>query len=144
MQIDADYGIQKDLQNDATAGGFSVFAIGVLVAALCGCAPKLTGGWETVDVQPAGASFPFNRIEFDPSGKYTSSGLFDGSGRMTNDVRTTTGDYRRSGSQLQVQPHKGDPQTYRLRRRLDGKMEIILDIPGQKVRPKAVLAPSGK
>ena len=119
-------------------------ALGVLMAALCGCAQTLSGGWETVDVQPAGASFPFNRIQFDPSGKYTASGLFDGSGRMTDDVRTTTGDFRQSGSQLQVQPHKGDPQSYRMRRRLDGKMEVILDTPGQKGQLKAVLAPSGQ
>jgi hypothetical protein len=114
------------------------------MAALCGCTQKLSGGWETVDVQPAGASFPFNRIEFDPNGKYTATGLFDGSGRMTDEVRTTTGDYRQSGSQLQVQPHKGDPQSYRMRRRLDGKMEVILDTPGQKGQLKAVFAPSGQ
>ncbi len=119
------------------------FLPGILLMTATACAPKLSGGWETVDVQPAGASFPFNRIQFDPSGKYTSTGLFDGSGRMTDEVRTTTGDFRQIGSQLQFQPHKGDPQSYHMRRRLDGKMEVILDTPGQKGQLKAVLAPSG-
>ncbi len=118
-------------------------AIGVLIAVTGGCAPKLSGSWETVDVQPAGASFPFNTIQFDPSGKYTASGLYDGSGRMTNEVRTTTGDFRQSGSQLQFQPHKGDLQSYQMRRRLDGKMEVILASPGQQGQLKAVLSPSG-
>jgi len=118
-------------------------ALGVLMIATAGCAPKLSGAWETVDVQPAGASFPFNRIQFDPAGKYTASGLYDGSGRMTEDVRTTTGDYRQSGSQLQFQPHKGALQSYHMRRRLDGKIEVILDSPGTQGHLKAVLAPSG-
>lgn len=118
-------------------------ASGVLIAAMAGCSPKLSGSWETVDVQPAGASFPFNRIQFDPSGKYTASGLYDGSGRMTDEVRTTTGDYRQAGSKLEFRPHKGDPQSYRMRRRLDGKMEVILDAPSQGPL-KAVFAPSGQ
>jgi hypothetical protein len=118
-------------------------ALGMVVAAMAGCAPKLSGSWETVDVQPAGASFPFNTVQFDPSGKYTASGLYDGSGRMTNEVRTTTGDFRQSGSQLQFQPHKGDLQSYQMRRRLDGKIEVILASPGQQSQLKAILAPSG-
>ena len=108
-----------------------------------GCAPKLAGSWELVDVQPAGASFPFNRVQFDPCGKYTASGLYDGSGRMTDEVRTTTGDYRQAGSQLQFQPHKGDAQTYRMRRRMDGRIEVLLDTPGSKGQLKAVLAQTG-
>jgi beta-glucanase (GH16 family) len=111
--------------------------------AAAGCAPKLSGSWETVDVQPAGASFPFNTVQFDPSGKYTASGLYDGSGRMTNEVRTTTGDFRQSGSQLQIQPHKGELQSYQLRRRLDGKLEVILQRPGEQGQLKAIFAPSG-
>ncbi len=129
----------------APAGKFrTALAVGVLIVEFAGCAPKLSGGWETVDVQPAGASFPFNRIQFDPAGKYTATGLYDGSGRMTEDAHTTTGDFRQSGSQLQFQPHKGDPQAYTLHRRLDGKIEVILDTPGQKKQLKAVLAPSGQ
>lgn len=121
------------------------FAIGAVVACVCsaGCAPKLSGGWETVDVQPAGASFPFNRVQFDPAGKYTATGLYDANGRMADDVRTTTGDFQQSGTQLQFQPHKGELQTYRTRRRIDGKLEVILDTPGQKGQLKAILAPSG-
>lgn len=116
--------------------------LAALVTVLGGCAPKLSGAWETVDVQPPDASFPFNRVQFDPAGKYTATGLYDAGGRMTSDVHTTTGDFRQSGSQLQIQPHKGDPRVYRLRRRLDGKMEIILDASGQPTPIKAVLAPS--
>lgn len=95
-----------------------------------------------VNVQPPGAAFPFNRVQFDPAGKYTATGMYDGSGRMADDVRTTTGDFRQSGSQLQIQPHKGDPQVYTVRRRLDGKMEIILNAPGQPKPITAVLAPN--
>lgn len=131
------------LRWSAVRGHVSSLALGVLMAMMVGCAPKLAGSWETVDVQPAGASFPFNTVQFDPSGKYTASGLYDGSGRMTDEVRTTTGDFRHSGSQLQFQPHKGDPQSYQMRRRLDGKMEIILHTPGEQGQLKAILAPSG-
>lgn len=120
-----------------------LLAVGVLSVTMAGCASQLSGSWETVDVQPTGASFPFNTIQFDPSGKYTASGLYDGSGRMTDEVRTTTGDYTQTGSQLQFQPHKGDPQSYQMRRRLDGKMEVILRTPGAQGQLKAVLAPSG-
>jgi len=118
--------------------------VAVLMVTMTGCAPKLSGGWETVDVQPKGASFPFNNIQFDAQGKYTASGLYDGNGRMTDEVRTTTGNYRQLGSELQVVPDKGDPQSYRMHRRLDGKLEVVLDIPGQKKQLKAVLAPSGQ
>ena len=107
-----------------------------------GCAPKLTGAWEIADVQPPGASFPFSRVQFDAAGKYTATGLYDGSGRMTDEVRTTTGDFRQSGAGLQRQPHKGDSQSYRVRRRLDGKMEILMEHPAQPRPLKAILAPS--
>src|SRR5262245_39093696 len=97
----------RQIQVDSAYGGMRprnewicpALVFGILVTTLEGCAPKLAGGWETVDVQPAGASFPFNRIQFDATGKYTATGLYDGSGRMTDEVRTTTGDFRQSGAQ---------------------------------------------
>ena len=114
----------------------------LLVVFAAGCAQKLSGDWEAVQVSPPGASFPFNRVQFDPAGKYTATGLYDGHGRMTDEVRTTTGDFRQSGGKLQILPHKGDAQAYRIRRRLDGKMEVILDVSDQKESVRAVFAPS--
>jgi hypothetical protein len=117
-------------------------ALMLSVAIACGpggCAKDLSGSWETVQVRPEGASFPFNRIQFG-EGTYTAFGLYDGDGRMAEDVQTTTGEYRRSGSALQIKPHKGANQSYHVRRRLDGRLEIVMTRPGGKPLT-AVLAP---
>lgn len=118
-----------------------IFGAGCWFIPCPGCTQKLSGGFETVGVHPPEASFPFNRIEFDPSGKYTASGLYDGSGRMTDEVRTTTGEFRQSAGKLEIAPHRGDVQAYRIRRRLDGRMEILLDSPDRKQSIRAILAP---
>lgn len=111
----------------------------IVIGGIGGCAGKLAGSWETVQVRPAGASFPFNRIQFD-AGKYTAMGLYDGNGRMTEEVQTTTGEFHQSGSLLRFKPHEGENQSYRVRRRLDGKLEIVMKRPGGKPLT-AVLAP---
>lgn len=122
----------------------TLLVLGLILLSTTGCAQKLSGGWETVGVHPPEASFPFNRIEFDPAGKYTASGLYDAKGQMTDEVRTTTGEFQQSGGQLKILPHKGDAQAYRIRRRLDGRLEVTLDVPGQKQPLRAILAPSNQ
>lgn len=111
-----------------------------MIILVAGCSNKIAGSWETVQIKPAGASFPFNRIQFD-GGKYTAVGLYDGSGRMADEVQSTAGDYQQTGSKIKIQPYKGEEQSYTVRRRLDGKLEIVFRGAGGKPL-KAVLAQS--
>jgi len=111
----------------------------ILFGAIGGCMANVTGSWEVVDVQPRGASFPFNRVSFDEHGKYTATGLYDSEGRLSDDVHTVTGQVERKGREVRLLPAKGTAVVYRTRRRLDGKLEMTLTVPGQDRPLTAVL-----
>ena len=121
---------------------FKVASFGVLLGAICGCTADIAGTWQVVDVQPKGASFPLNRVTFDLQGKYTSAGLYDAQGRLRDDVQTATGRFERMGDNLRLIPANGTAVSYQMRRRLDGKIEMTLDIPGQNRPLTAVLSPT--
>ena len=108
-------------------------------AAVGGCTPNVAGSWEVVDVQPRGASFPFNRVSFDQQGKYTSTGIYDAQGRLSDDVHTATGQFERKGRDVRLVPAKGTAVVYKTRRRFDGKLEMTLEVPGQNHPLTAVL-----
>jgi hypothetical protein len=119
------------------------FGLVALVAA-GGCTANVAGSWQVVDVKPRGASFPFNRVTFDEQGKYTATGLYDSEGRMSEDVHTATGQVERKGGDVRLVPAKGTAVIYKTRRRLDGKLEMTLRVPGQDRPLTAVLAPAGQ
>ncbi len=114
---------------------------GFLTALLVGCSTNMAGSWEVVEVHPEGASFPFRQVSFDDQGKYTATGMFDADGRMTGKQHTTTGQAQRKGRELRMAPSKGTAVVYQTRRRLDGRLELVLKVPGQDRPLTAVLAP---
>jgi hypothetical protein len=112
----------------------------VAVAAAGGCTANVAGSWQVVEVKPRGASFPFNHVTFDRQDKYTATGVYDSEGRMSEDVHTATGQVLRKGRDVRLVPAKGTAVAYKTRRRLDGKLEMILRVPGQNRPLIAVLA----
>jgi hypothetical protein len=109
------------------------------VASAGGCTANVAGSWQVVDVKPRGASFPFNQVTFDGQGKYTSTGLYDSEGQMSEGVRTITGQVDRKGCDMRLVPAKGTAVIYKTRRRLDGKLEMTLRVPGHDRALTAVL-----
>lgn len=112
----------------------------VFPISLTGCA--LGGSWRTESIRPEGAPFPVNEITFDPSGKYTATGLFTAQGAYDGDRHTTTGGYKLSGAKLTLSPTDGPQLVYNTVRRLDGKLVMTLKLPNQDRSVSAVLAPA--
>ena len=113
----------------------------VVPLCLAGCA--VGGSWRTESVRPEGAAFPVNEITFDPSGKYTATGLFTAQGAYSGDRHTTTGGFTFSGAKLTLSPTDGPPLVYNTVRRFDGKLVMTLKLPNQDRSVSAVLAPAG-
>lgn len=107
-----------------------------------GCSNNIAGSWQTAEIHPQGAAFPINQVTFDAQGKYTATGAFSAQGAYSGDTHTTTGDYTRKQQVVRVSPVGGPPVEYRIRRRLDGKLVMILKLPGEKGEVSAVLTPA--
>jgi hypothetical protein len=114
--------------------------VGILAAAVGveGCG--VTGAWKTIDVQPAGAPFPVNQVTFDPQGSYAAQGFFTPQGAYDGHLHDSKGTYRWKGRRLELAAADGPPLTYRTRRRLDGRLVMTLQIPGQPQTITATLS----
>lgn len=114
--------------------------LGLAVLAASGC--SIAGSWKTSEVRPQGAAFPINQVTFDAQGKYTATGEFSAQGAYNGDMHTTTGTYKKQWQMVRVSPIGGPPLEYKTRRRLDGKLVMILKVPGQDREITAVLTPA--
>ncbi len=118
--------------------------LGASILIIAGCSSGgIAGSWQTKEILPQGAAFPINQVTFDAQGKYTATGEFTAQGAYTGDPHTTTGAYARNGQKLRVSPVGGPPLEYKTYRRLDGKLVMILKMPGQEKEITAVLEPAG-
>ncbi len=116
--------------------------LGATFILICGCSSNIAGSWQTAEVRPQGAVFPIHQVTFDDQGKYTATGQFTAQGAYTGDVHTTTGDYKKQGQTVRVSPIGGPPVEYQVRRRMDGKLEMTLKLPGKDRDVTAVLTPT--
>ena len=121
----------------------SPWVVALAACGVAGCAPGMAGSWRTVDVYPKGASFPVNELNLDADGRYTATGYYSAKGDYDGEPHTTTGKYSRRGQQLELAADGGPAVVYKTRRRLDGKIEMTLKIPGQKDKVTAVFDRSG-
>ena len=98
----------------------SVAALSLLVAlalVFTGC--SITGSWKRVRVDPPGVPFPVEHVTFGADRSYTASWSHEGS------PRTSTGMFDWNGMRLDIHQSGMQPRSYRARRRLDGKLELI-------------------
>jgi len=112
------------------------------VILISGCSNNIAGSWQTAEIRPRGAAFPINQVTFDAQGKYTATGAISAQGAYSGDTHTTTGEYTRKRQVVRVSPVGGPPLEYKIHRRLDGKLEMTLKVPGQDREVTAVLTPA--
>lgn len=92
---------------------------------IAGCG--VAGSWKRIAIDPPGIPFPLDRVTFDAQNHYTAS--WKQGGRE----RTSTGTYKSNMFTLEVAQHGQAARTYRVRRRMDGKLELIYNIGDRKV-----------
>ena len=90
------------------AGAFG-FAIG-------GC--SVAGSWKTDTIEPPGVPFPVEMLTLSPDSQYTAS--WQENGRR----RTSTGQYRWTGSELEIIEGGRTARTYQGKLRLDGRLVL--------------------
>lgn len=98
--------------------------VGLFIAA-AGCG--VAGSWKRIAIDPPGVPFPLEYVTFDTKNHYTATWKQDGR------ARTSTGTYKSNLFTLDVAQTGQTPQTYRLHRRLDGKLQLIYEIGDRKV-----------
>ena len=108
-----------------------LMALGGAVA-ICGC--SIAGAWRVVSTDPPGAPFPVHVLTLDPSGSYTATGP------EGTKPQTTTGQYRLSGSRLEVLEGGKVPRSFQARRRLDGALVLAYEEGGVSVSATLVRA----
>jgi len=94
-----------------------------------GC--SLGGTWRVVEIDPPGAAFPFTQATFDATGRYTATGPFTAQGERSGDSHSMTGTYNLFGAKMNLSPEGGPTLSYRIRRRLDGKVVMVFRPPNQ-------------
>ena len=88
--------------------------VGLFIAA-AGCG--VAGSWKRIAIDPPGVPFPLEYVTLKQDGR----------------ARTSTGTYKSNLFTLDVAQTGQTPQTYRLHRRLDGKLQLIYEIGDRKV-----------
>ena len=96
----------------------------------CSITGSINGTWRTVSVDPPGAPFPVDAITFDQNQNYTASWAQAGK------TRTTLGQYRWSGSRLEVVRPGNQPQTYKASIGLDGRLTMTYGAGESKIEAK--------
>ncbi len=81
-----------------------------------GC--SVAGSWKTDTIDPPGVPFPVDTLTLSPDSQYTAS--WQEKGRQ----RTSTGQYRWTGSKLEIIEAGRTARTYRGKLRLDGRLEL--------------------
>lgn len=97
----------------------------IIILTVGGC--SLTGSWKRVSVEPPGSYFPIEFITFDKQNQYTAT--WKDKGRS----RTSVGIYQGQRFSLDVAKQDEPPRTYRIQKRLDGRLILIYETDGVKV-----------